>query len=251
MTTHYWQHVEFEDPALETARRELHAPTGALGVDEAFLALLRSGRTVAVSIALDMYSAEERTSRWGFANPLQEHADEVLERAREVLRRPPMPATDSGAAHDGADHASALGAMMNLARPDDADLLAAVLRAPASSEVLLTACMAADGALWADEPSSELIAALGEIVFDTARTTDQRKDALRALGNVEASSAADIAVRAAQDEDAELRSTAVAVLATAHLSTHRPLVEEFFAACPRTDPNYLNIRDQLEDAGNA
>ncbi|MEV0701261.1 hypothetical protein AB0I53_25595 [Saccharopolyspora sp. NPDC050389] len=247
MTTYYWNPARLDAPELETARQELETSAGAMGWDEAFLALLRSGQTIPVSIALDTYSNEEATARWGFGNPLERHAEEVLDRARDVLRQPPMPAVDSGAVKDGADHSSALGAMMNLARPEDADLIAAVLRDPASSEVHLTGCTAAGRALWTEEPSPVLIEVLSGIALDASRPTDERNHALRTLGSAETPLVAEIAARIAQTEDAKLRSTAIVVLARAHLDTHRELVERFFGTCPPTDPNYPDIRDYLEE----
>ncbi|MFC5752013.1 hypothetical protein [Actinomadura rugatobispora] len=84
----------------------------AIGADRPMLELLRSGDTVAMGIALDHIQHSWALSRFGGDVPYEDLAGEVLECARTLLRRPPTPAALSPQTGEGANHASALNAMM-------------------------------------------------------------------------------------------------------------------------------------------
>lgn len=81
-------------PELEPARERL-----AAGHDRAaFEQLLRSGDPVAVGIALDHYRRADGSTRHGTPNPFEDHRDEVVAAARDVLRGPPSDERDDVAA---------------------------------------------------------------------------------------------------------------------------------------------------------
>lgn len=111
-----WTHPRFSGVRLRLACEALHADggpwSGPLGP---FLTLLRSGDQAAVGIALDTYQQADADSRFGGEPMYGEHRAEVLQAARELLRQPPSPADMSPHMGAGANHASALNAMMNLA----------------------------------------------------------------------------------------------------------------------------------------
>src|SRR5512138_3217063 len=105
--SYYW-HAARVRPELEQARDRL-----AAGHDRAaFAELLRSGDPVAVAIALDHYHRADASTRHGTPNPFEDHRNEVIAAAREVLRGAPSDAAGDLAA--GSNYASALGTLMKL-----------------------------------------------------------------------------------------------------------------------------------------
>ncbi|MFF0723756.1 hypothetical protein [Streptomyces sp. NPDC004134] len=123
MTLTYWERHRFDDPAVAADRGEL-LKSADQNPDPyaAFLRLLRSGQRDACT-ALEYFHYQDRQARWGFGNPLDEYAGEVLDRARWVLRGTPLPEAR------GEDRASALWAIQNHAEAADAPLITAALRA--------------------------------------------------------------------------------------------------------------------------
>ncbi|MFI0710324.1 hypothetical protein ACH4SK_06650 [Streptomyces inhibens] len=96
-------------------------PTGKDAYLSAFRTLLHSGHTAAAGIALDHFQYSDALTRFGGESVVEQYAPEVLTVARGLLRQPPAPEDDSTTA--GANHASALNAMMNIAEAADADLI--------------------------------------------------------------------------------------------------------------------------------
>ncbi|MGO4754011.1 hypothetical protein AB4212_36345, partial [Streptomyces sp. 2MCAF27] len=158
----HWQGRELPDAELEQAHDELMAPTEAQAYFSAFRTLLHSGHTVAAGIALDHFQYSGALTRFGGESAVEQYGPDVLAVARELLRRPPTPEDEDTSA--GANHASALNAMMNLAEATDVDLIADALALATNDNVRSTACSAAATALAAAEtPSPRLVAALGGV----------------------------------------------------------------------------------------
>jgi hypothetical protein len=170
----FWQDETLDDPVLAAAHAELMSPSGAAAYRHAFRTLLHSGHPMAVGVALDHFQHADALSRFGGTSTLERDTAEVLEVARGRLRQPASPG--------GASHASALNAMMNLALPEDADLIADALAAATDYNVRLAATMAGDNALrLAEGPLPRLVEELGKVAFDDSLDPDERADALRAL----------------------------------------------------------------------
>ncbi|MFE2182833.1 hypothetical protein [Streptomyces sp. NPDC059455] len=243
MTLGYWERHSFDDLAVTAERDELLKPADQ-NPDPcaAFLNLLRSGRRDAVCAALEYFHYEDRQARWGFGNPLDEYAAEVLDRARWVLRGTPLPEVR------GQDRASALWAIQNHAEAADAPLITAALRAVNGDVVDDGAVSAAGQCLYAcDVPEDrELVAQLGAMALDEDRPLRVRVACARALASAESDQAAELAVRLTDLPELELQM-ACAVVLTAHLDTHRPLLERLVAAWPPNAPQADDIRDALEE----
>ena len=87
-----------------------------------------------------------------------------------------------GATVAGANHASALGPMVNLAQPEDGALIADILRSPAGPDVWAGALDAAQTvAERAPAVDPDLVGALTAAVADPARSWRDRADALGVL----------------------------------------------------------------------
>ncbi|MFB6984463.1 hypothetical protein [Streptomyces sp. NPDC056304] len=95
---------------------------------------------------MDYYQSYDAMWRHGIENPFEQFDAEVLTSARQLLRQPPVVAArQREAKEDGANHASALAAMMNLAEPGDADLIAESLNSATTSAVAGKVCREARG----------------------------------------------------------------------------------------------------------
>jgi hypothetical protein len=246
----YWDQCRLESAALQEARAELVSPTDATTFTDVFLTLLRSEQVAAVGMALDCYQEADAATRHGFGNVLGLHAGEVVQKAREMLSRPPMPARQSGADRDGADHASALWAMLNLAQSQDADLIADALEMAPNPDVLEAAAMAAERSLsQAGEPSLRLITIIGDIALDDSRPTQDRTCMLRALTDTHSPQAAEIAMKVARLDDLALQRFAAWILVERHLASHRLLVEQLVTSWPQDAPYpAVFVRERLQEA---
>ncbi|MGC7103020.1 HEAT repeat domain-containing protein [Amycolatopsis lurida] len=217
----YWKDTELDDPALRKAHDELRFPLSDDGCLQAFTTLLRSEDPVAVGIALDHYESSE-----GLRHVLadEERAEaylpEVLARAREVLCRDPVsPAEVSALNMIGTQHAE----------PGDADLLLEVLTRTDSDAVRKEAIWMAYGVLDKAEVKDErLVAALGELVFDSSVGFNLTKEtAIRVLADSLGAHADDILLRALRDGEPEVQAHAAYYLVdTGGLDRHRAILEE-------------------------
>lgn len=246
MTLAYWERHPFDDLAMAADRDEL-LKSADQNPDPyaAFLRLLRSGRRDAVCTALEYFHYQDRQARWGFGNPLDEYAAEVLDRARWVLRGTLLPEAR------GQDRASALWAIQNHAEAADAPLITAALRAMNVDVVDDGVVSAAEQCLYAcDVPEApELVAQLGAMALDKERPLRIRVACARALASAESDQAADIAVRLTDLPELELQLAGALVL-TAHIDTHRPLLERLLATWPSNVPPADDIREALEEDAN-
>jgi hypothetical protein len=228
--SYYW-HAARVRPELEPARERL-----ALGNDRvAFAQLLRSGDPVAVAIALDHYRRADASIRHGTPNPFEDHRDEVVAAAREVLRGAPSEEGEDVAA--GSNHASALGALMNLAEPEDATLVVAALERVSTSELRLVAAAAASTLLErSHHPDERLIAALEAIALDDAVGRDAREAAASAVGRTRSAAATQALLCVLRTREVWLQAVAALHLLDSDRRAHRALVEQVVRNWPEPPP---------------
>lgn len=230
--SYYWGDARVAGAELERARQRL----AAAGERAAFAVLLRSGDPVAVGVALDQYHHAEALTRHGGASPFEEHTDEVVARAREALRGPPS-GPELGA-EPGANHASALGALMNLAGPEDAALIADALARTRTGNLRFAASLAAGTALErSPSPDERLVAALEEIALNAAAHRDERSGAVSALGCARSAAATAALLRVTLVPEVGLQASAALHLLDRDLRAHRAHVEALVRAWPE-DPPY-------------
>ncbi|MFE0374546.1 hypothetical protein ACFW1M_02975 [Streptomyces inhibens] len=229
----HWRGCELRDDELRCAHEELADPTGKDAYLSAFRTLLHSGHTAAAGIALDHFQYSGALSRFGGESVVEQYAPEVLAVARGLLRQPPTPEDDSTAA--GANHASALNAMMNIAEAADADLIADALACATEENVVSAGCSAAGTALAADaEESPRLVAAVGSVAFDARFDVRERAQALSALFAAQGPKATDLLVRATGSSEIELQTEgALGLTVHSRFHAHRTHVERLAAAWPR------------------
>ena len=237
--SYYWGHARVASAELERARQRVAEASDRA----AFAVLLRSGDPVAIGIALDQYHYAEALTRHGLSSPFEDHTDEVAARARDALRGPPS-GPDLGA-EPGANHASALGALMNLAEPEDAALVAGALAQTRTPNLRCAAFLAAGTVLERSfSPDEALVAALQEIVLDAAAELGERRDALSALGHAQSAAATAALLRATLEPDVGLQASAALRLLDRDLRAHRAHVEALVRAWP--DPPPYPAGDVLE-----
>jgi hypothetical protein len=242
--TYYWHGADLG--ALAQARAELTEPTSAAARDKVFRTLLRSAVPAAIGTALDHYQYAEAASRYGGENPFASYAPEVLDRARELLRQDALGAGEGGAAVAGANHASALGAMMNLAEPIDADLIARALETP-TPEVREAGLLAAGRALeLSDAPEPRLIQVLADTVLDDTLPSRDRVEALHVLGSAPVPEVIELALRALRTGDLALQAEAALILAERDLDAYRAAIAAVVATWPADVPwSATEIRNLL------
>jgi HEAT repeat protein len=190
---------------------------------------------VAIGIALDHYHYADASTRHGTSNPFENYQDEVLALAREILRCAPSPMSER--VEQGANHASALGALMNLARPEDAALIVGALEKTPTSNVRLAAAFAGSTALEsAASPDERLIAALEKVAFDDTAEPDERRSAVSAVGRTRSVAATDTLLRMSRIADLGLQARAALHLLHSDLRAHRAYVEEIVHRWPIDAP---------------
>jgi hypothetical protein len=228
--SYYW-HAARVRPELEPARERL-----AAGHDRAaFEQLLRSGDPVAIAIALDHYHRADASTRHGTPNPFEEHRDEVVAAARAVLRGPPSEEREDVAA--GANHASALGALMNLAEPQDATLVTAALERASASELRLAAAAAASTLLErSPDPDERLIAALEAVALDDTAGRDAREAAASAVGRTRSAGATRSLLRMLGTREFWLQAVAALHLLDSDPRAHRVRIEQVVRDWPEPPP---------------
>ncbi|NUK22176.1 hypothetical protein HRW14_03890 [Streptomyces lunaelactis] len=236
--SYHWQEAQIDDAELARARSRLASDEGE-GTD--FLALLRSDCAVAVGVALDHYHHAETMTRFGDNNPFDPYSDEILARARSVLKSPATLKRETGAYEDGANHSSALLVMTILADPDapeDREAIASALQT-ASTRASLEAATEAAGMILSDASSLDqnLLNALAEIILDETRDVWDRVRGIVALGNVTDRRAGDVLARAAQQKIQKIQLEAAIILSSRHMSTHRGVIEEITSSWPE-DADY-------------
>ncbi len=228
----YWRDARTGSPELERARERVAAERD----QAAFELLLRSDDPVAIGIALDQYACADARTRHGTANPFAAYRDEVIARAREILRDPPS--ASSLGAEPGASHTSALGALLNVAEPEDAVLIVRALEQASTSNLRFEAARAASAALEkSDAPDERLIEALARIVLDESADLDERRAAVSALGRARSATATDALLRALRAADVGLQASAALRLLDRDPEAHRARVEELARSWPE-DPPY-------------
>ncbi|MFC5183493.1 hypothetical protein [Actinomadura harenae] len=216
----YWKGTPLDDPALRQAHFDLRFPLGDEACLEAFSTLLRSDDPAAVGIALDHYASwEGLRSALSDGDLADARLPEVLERAREVLRRPISPAEVSALNVIGAEHAT----------PDDAGLVVDVLSRTDSGAVRREALWVAGGVLGrSDTPDPRLVEAATSLVFDGAsQSGGTRETAIRILAEGLGARADDVLLRALREGDPDTRARAARYLVkTGALDRHRAVMEE-------------------------
>ncbi|MGH2906819.1 MAG: hypothetical protein ACRDKI_08615 [Solirubrobacterales bacterium] len=230
--SYYWRSSRLSTPELERARvlvATAHDRTS-------FALLLRSNDMAAVGIAFDQYHYADASSRHGSATPFGEYCSEVAARAREVLRQPPS--DSAGGIEAGANHASALGALANLAEPEDAELIVQVFRRAAPSNLRFAAALAARSVLENSiSPNEQLISELEKVVFDESTASEERRAALAALGRARSEFATDALLRVLHVSDPSLQASSALHLLDRDLPKYRTQVEEIARTWPK-DPPY-------------
>lgn len=235
--TYHWQGRHLEDPELEEARIALVSPQSGDAARRAFARLLGSDSVPATGIALDHYHYALSGERHGMASFFASYAGDVLERARTILRRPPVPAVDEGSAIDRSARASALLVLLNEAAPQDSDLIARSIEEAPGPDALSAALGAAGTILdSAREPSPRLVAVVERLVFDESVDFDERLEALQALAQGSSPEVMAALVRASALDELELQVTAVQALGFHDMATYRGLVEERSASWPEGAP---------------
>ncbi|KAB2348513.1 hypothetical protein [Actinomadura rudentiformis] len=194
----------------------------------------------AAGIALDHFQYSGALTRFGGESVVERYGAEVRSVARALLRQPPMP--------NGANHASTLNALMNIAEPEDAGLIADALVASTNVNVRDAACTAAGTALArSDVPSPRLLATLATLAFDEALNMEDRTKALSSVADADCPEAIRLLIQATESPALEMQVTAaVGLSVNGRLSAHRELLERLVATWPE-DAGYqaTMLREEL------
>ncbi len=204
-----------------------------------FSARLDSGDIDMVREALDEYQSAQATTRWGVDNPYTSLADRVRVAALDLLGHPPS----------GHSHASALTVLWHLAEEDDADLIADILEGVPDAEMREMALLAAGTALAVgEEPNRRLLALVTAIVLDEGLDVQDRKDAMRALEDLDLPEVEALIVGLSESSERELQLYAAGLLVTPlRLRLHRDRARRLAESWPE-DASWAaeHIRQTIE-----
>ena len=189
-----------------------------------FSARLESDDVDVVRGALDDYQSAQANTRWGVDNPYWPLDNEVLFAARGLLGRPPS----------GHSHARALTVMWHLAEEEDSDLIADALEGAPDAEVREMALLAAGTALAeGEEPNRRLLSLITAMVLDEGLDVRDRKDAMRALEDLDLPEVEDLIVGLSASSELELQVYAAACLTTPpRFHVHRDRVRRLAESWP-------------------
>lgn len=235
--TYYWAAAELADPDLAQAKAELSDPTSARTATRAFQRLIAVDSTAANGVAFDHYAYAEASGRFGADNPFSRYAEQVRARARDVLAAPAVARGAEGAAIDGANHASAAAALMNLAEPADQRLLADAFESASGSDVRMALLDAAETALEAGgSVDDQLIAVLARAVADKGLPLGDRDAALRVLNVAAPERAVTLADGLLDHAPLALQTRAAWVLAERALKSNQDRLAELVERWPDDAP---------------
>lgn len=189
-----------------------------------YSARLGSGDVDVVRRALDDFQSARADTRWGVDNPYRPLDDEVRLAARNLLAQP----------LSGRAHASALTVMWHLAEEEDAELIADVLEGAPSAGVREMALFAAGTALAdGEEPNRRLLTLIAAMALDEGLEVRDRRDAMRALSDLDLPEVEDLLVRLSESSELELQvSAAVYLTDPQRLRVHRDHVTRVASSWP-------------------
>jgi hypothetical protein len=190
--------------------------------------------------ALNDYQRAQADSRWGMDNPYWPLDNEVRLAASELLRHP---------ASDGGHHESALTALWHLAEDEDADVIADILEDTTDPVVRQSALEAAGTALAAgEEPNRRLVALVIAMALDESVDVQDRKNAMRALQELDLREVEDLMVGLTESPELGLQVCAASWLATPlRLRVHRDRLRRLAESWPKdVDWEARRIRDELK-----
>lgn len=241
----YWKGHRLTDPELRRAHNRLRAPGMDESYHQAMRTLLESDDPAAVGIALDHWSSPDGAVRRGGQEARDPALALVMDRVRELLRRPLSPVEPE------ATHLSALDAF-DTGPARHPFLAARILESAGSVHVRVRMMDTAEAML--DEDLEEvfatsLVEALGKIACDPAVPLSDRLRALAILDESPGSLAVDALVRATRCPEIEVQATAAwGLMWDEIIDDHRPLLEELSAGWPVEDPprEVTRVREVLD-----
>ncbi|MBD2766285.1 hypothetical protein IC235_00070 [Hymenobacter sp. BT664] len=201
---------------------------------DSFKRLLESDSVIAQGIAFDQFFYVESLTRFGSSNPYWQYSEQLLRKAREQLKNPPVTVDKSKEkAIVGANHASALGVLAHLGQERDISLIEPILRSACDSSVLDMGFGAAEQCLRDTEnPYPEIIAALSQIIFAEERDLDIRAAAIRAFSGYMVPEVEEVLVKATKQCPLPVSAHAAWLLSARNFQKHLALLEEISKAWP-------------------
>ncbi|MGW6284938.1 hypothetical protein [Streptomyces sp. NPDC055107] len=229
-----WNTSQIEFTPHGTAYRDmLHGDNEQKRID-GFVSLLQSEETPFTAIALDHYAECAALERLGFENLFEACDTAVLSQCRRLLHQPPTARSQEPLAlEESANHASAAAAILNLAQPEDAEIIGEMIRTSSSRQIRLDAILAASS-IFMDDPSGNdsLKDILGAVALDDSSLYQERSAALYSLQELMPEKSTRLIMRAAAVNDIRIQAQALLILAEEDFSQYRELIERVAASWP-------------------
>lgn len=225
--------VGYWNPLLAVGEAHRHAYMDLVNSSDrrkskaAFLSLLRSDVDSVVGVALDSYIEAEMLERHGIENPFDDYLDDILGQCRRILLEPPVRTSqDRSALTAGANHKSAIRAMMHLAEADDSELLKHLLETSTDSTVRLGAIMAAPS-VFDEEVALDLgfVTVLGKVLLGKGNPYEERSAALESLRCALSTDARSIIVEALSLDDIAIQAQAMLILLEEDAEAHQGMIQ--------------------------
>lgn len=226
----YWDEALVDDPADRSCLAGLSDPdTGPETWLRCLEKLLNSRSVVAQGVAIDRYSVDQMSGRWGpepVSTPLTGTVARVI---REHLTAPPWWRDCDGVGRVAVNHACALAALRWVVTPGDADLIATVAdqaRDPLTkANVVLAAkeCSRAhlDGGPDAERATRTLRRVLTALADDDALEPHERADAVLLLRADDGSHVVDLLRRLLDRDERNVSAAAAIALMRTRFAEHQ------------------------------
>lgn len=196
--------------------------------------LLKSDSVVAQGIAFDQFVYMQTLERWGISNPYLQFSEQLLGKAREQLKSPPVTAVNQRKTTlVGANHASALEVIAHVGQEDDISLIEPVLRSSSDVNVIYAGCSAARKCLSnAESVYPEIISTLNQIIFNEEHKLELRTTAVRAFDEYRVLEVEEVLIKAASQCPLPISADAAWILGIWDFQKHLALLQELSNAWP-------------------
>lgn len=229
-----WEHAEVLNEEMELLERLHDSEHPAAQRKSILIQLLDSASPAARGIAFDLYSRISANLRQG-DHPMIDSSLNAIVRAAALreLRNPPSEAGEQDSQpRAGANHASALNALLFCVAPEDADLIARALSNEADEQVVEMGIDTAARVLRDAPAHAALVSALLHIAQRKNLPPRARGDAILAVGGVAEDSIEPILTEALADPVLEISAAAAEALLERNPKRHRLTVATTAAGWP-------------------
>ncbi|BAZ31242.1 hypothetical protein NIES4074_37140 [Cylindrospermum sp. NIES-4074] len=229
--SYYWTPENLESETLQKAFYQLFSEDSTNEKKVlSFKTLLESDSVVAQSMAFDQFFYTESLTRFGNNNPYEQFSEQLLSKARQQLKNPPITANKLNEETVGANYASAFGVLAHLGQEEDIFLIEPIIRSSQDIGVLWSGLFAAEHCLSsANNLYLDFTEILSKIILDEEQNLGIRTAAIGVIGAISEyaiSSVEELLVRGVNQCSLPISAHAAWLLGFADLPKYATLLQE-------------------------